>query len=289
MKSLRRIGSVDARARGAEVLERAAEARSLGQHRQRRRAAALVGADDVLQLEIVADHAGRRRAALVLGDHRQAGPGQRLGERPQLGRRRAVAVSAPTLRAATSSSRRSADRPGCARRSAPARSRVGRQAAGCAHEPLERGGGGARVDRPLGGPRRPARASRARRRRRSRRRALSTARSRAAPGSPAKIRRAVSAFCCGSPPGTASAGARSQADLLGRDVYCDSSPSGTSNTQRRRRDAELVEAVLAADQQRVLGAEQRQRAGHRLEVGRVRDPDQLARGARRGWSAARGS
>ena len=46
MKSLRRIGSVAGGARRAQVVERAAEVRALGEDRQRRRAAALVGADD---------------------------------------------------------------------------------------------------------------------------------------------------------------------------------------------------------------------------------------------------
>ena len=48
---------------------------------------------------------------------------------------------------------------------------------------------------------------------------------------------------------------------------------------------ELVEPVVARDDQRVLGAEQRQRARHRLEVGRVGDADQLAAWRRPGWSA----
>src|SRR5215210_2622577 len=43
-----------------------------------------VRGDDVLDARAVADRALRRRAALVLGDDRDARPGQRLGERPWL-------------------------------------------------------------------------------------------------------------------------------------------------------------------------------------------------------------
>ena len=54
---------------------------------------ALVGADDVGQLEVGADHAGRRRAALVLGDHREPGraPARRGTARNRRSDRRAAA------------------------------------------------------------------------------------------------------------------------------------------------------------------------------------------------------
>ncbi len=74
-------------ARLAQVVEAAAEVERLGQHRQRGGAAALVGADDVAHGRPGADLPGRRRAALVLGDQRDAGAQQRLGERPELGAR----------------------------------------------------------------------------------------------------------------------------------------------------------------------------------------------------------
>ena len=71
MKSLRRIGSVGRRARLLEVAERAAEVRALGQDRERRGAAALVGLRDLGDGRAGADLARRRRAALVLGDDRR--------------------------------------------------------------------------------------------------------------------------------------------------------------------------------------------------------------------------
>ena len=61
-------------ARLTQVVERAAEVRPLGEDRQCRGAAALVGADDVGDGRAGADLARARRAALVLGDERDAGP-----------------------------------------------------------------------------------------------------------------------------------------------------------------------------------------------------------------------
>ena len=72
------------RARRPQIVERSAEARPLGEDRQRCRAAALVAADDVLEPQVRSDHAGGWRAPLVLGDHRQPRLGERLRERTQL-------------------------------------------------------------------------------------------------------------------------------------------------------------------------------------------------------------
>ena len=85
MKSLRSTGSSDDRLRRAQVVERAAEVERLGEDRQRGRAAALVGEDDLVDRGALADRARRRRAPLVLGDQRDAGAQQRLRERPPLG------------------------------------------------------------------------------------------------------------------------------------------------------------------------------------------------------------
>src|SRR5881227_2440594 len=60
------------RTRLAQVGERAAEVVGLGEDRQRRGAAALVGADDIFDGRALADGARRGRTALVLGDDRDA-------------------------------------------------------------------------------------------------------------------------------------------------------------------------------------------------------------------------
>jgi hypothetical protein len=65
-------------ARLAQVVERAAEMALLGEDRQRRGASALVGLDDLGDRGALADLAGAGRAALVLGDDRDARPGEGL-------------------------------------------------------------------------------------------------------------------------------------------------------------------------------------------------------------------
>ena len=67
-----------------EILKRPAEVVFLGKHRQRRRAAALVGLHHVGHGRALADHAGGGRAALVLGHQRRAGVRERLAERAAL-------------------------------------------------------------------------------------------------------------------------------------------------------------------------------------------------------------
>src|SRR4051812_9438510 len=73
---------------GAQVVERAPEVVPLREHRQRRCAAALVGADDLLDLGALADDPGGRGAALVLRHERGAGMRERLGEGAALACRR---------------------------------------------------------------------------------------------------------------------------------------------------------------------------------------------------------
>ncbi len=87
-------------ARAPQVVERAAEAGRLGEDRERGGAAALVGADHVLELEVLADHAGRGRAALVLGDQRESGP--------RAARRRKCSPGRRSLRRASARRRRRA-------------------------------------------------------------------------------------------------------------------------------------------------------------------------------------
>ena len=74
-------------ARWRRSSRRAAEAGPLGQDRERGGAAAFVGADHVLELQVLADRPGRRGAPLVLGDHRQARPGERRRETSARARR----------------------------------------------------------------------------------------------------------------------------------------------------------------------------------------------------------
>ena len=283
-----------ARARLAQVVQRAAEVRALGEDRQRGRAAALVGADDL-------GHRSRRarispalrRAALVLGDDRHAGRRQRLGERAVLARRRRRAARArpagpprgggatssrvaSTMRSRTLIARAPAQlaRVSCARR---------RRASRAARDPVvdapSRGGldalgercrrSAAGVDRGAGVEQREVA-----RRRRARRR-----------GSRAWSR----ALSSGVPPATASGGVGSIPTSCGRDdVALDGVAVDLDDVGRRGR-AHLVQAILAGHYQRAVDAQARQRARHPLEVGGVRDADELAARARRDWSAARGS
>jgi hypothetical protein len=62
----------------------------------------------------------------------------------------------------------------------------------------------------------------------------------------------------------------------------------TSTTRVGADRGDLVEAVLAGDDQRAVDAQLRERAGDRLEEALVRDADQLPARRRPGWSAARG-
>ena len=79
--------------------------------------------------------------------------------------------------------------------------------------------------------------------------------SRCGPGSPASTRRASSALVAGSPPTRASAGDGAMPRSLGIDARRSrTSPSRSSTTWRRGRGGELVEPVVAVDDQRPLGA-----------------------------------
>ncbi len=81
MKSLRSSGSeLAARARRRSSSEPPNLCR-LGEDRERRRPAPLVGADDLLERQVLPDRAGARRAALVLGDQRQSRPASAAQER----------------------------------------------------------------------------------------------------------------------------------------------------------------------------------------------------------------
>jgi hypothetical protein len=72
---------------GAQVLERPAEVALVGEHRERRRAAALVGAHLGRDGSRGGDIPGAGRAALELGDQREPGPHQGLVERAVLAAR----------------------------------------------------------------------------------------------------------------------------------------------------------------------------------------------------------
>ena len=102
--------------------------------------------------------------------------------------------------------------------------------------------------------------------------------------------RGLRVLFAGRRPGSASAGARCKPDVLGRDRVA---PRARPRPPRPRCvGAEMLSSSSPsslADEQRVLGAEQRQRARHRLQVGRVGDADQLAAGAGRVGQRARGS
>ncbi len=80
MKSLRMIGIPQARAGGAQVLERAAEMRLVGQHRERRGTAALIGGDLGAHVGPSRDLPGVRRAPLELGDQGEPRAHQGLAE-----------------------------------------------------------------------------------------------------------------------------------------------------------------------------------------------------------------
>ena len=138
------------RARRAQVVERAAEVRLLGQDRERRRAAALVGARRPRATSAPgADVAGARRAALELGDQREPGPGQRLVERPRRPRaRRDARSSCGERRPARGAARRPRGRRRRARRAWLMRQASAGAAPGFDHEPLAAiAARGARVDR----------------------------------------------------------------------------------------------------------------------------------------------
>ena len=118
MKSLRRIGSSVARARLAQVGQRAAEVRLLGEHRERRRAAALVGAHDLGAAGALADRrpprasgACARRSARCRGataPRRTGGP--RAAARPRARARTAGARACAARRASRVASTSSSSR-----------------------------------------------------------------------------------------------------------------------------------------------------------------------------------
>ena len=131
------------RAGGAQVVERAAEVRPLGEDRERGRAAALVGADDLL------DRRARRgsRPPTASGACARRSPTPRAGSAP---RERALVASvraAPRARPAAPGPGGGAPPRASRRRSAPARSPRARQLLAEADVALQRPGRRAGVDR----------------------------------------------------------------------------------------------------------------------------------------------
>ena len=276
MKSLRRIGSSRRGARLAQVVERAAEVRLLGEHRQRRRAAALVGARRCRRSVVpVADLARRRRAPLVLGDQRHA-------------RARAAPPRTGALRARSP--------PGARARRAGARacdahaSRVGvdelvEHVHGRAHpRGVELVASAPRSGR---APRRREPASIAARgrvdalgdrvgagrRRRSRRRRSARARSRAGAGLAGEDRRASRrAFCSGGAAGARRRRRPPTARPRRRDnVVAPHAPSRHLHHARRARMLEISSSPSSLDTTSARSAPKPlQRARHRLQVARGR-------------------
>ena len=276
------------RARGPQVGQRAAEAGRLGEDRQRGGARALVGADHIRQLDAFADQPSRGRAPLVLGDQRQAraraAPAGTSADRPASIRRRTAPSSASggsrcagappprgSPRESVRAGSRAAPAPGCGRRSAASASAAWPEsiARSAAARPRAASGAAAGVDRRAGvhhgqiaaRPRLPGQDRLGDLRR-----------------SAAGLRRAPT-----------SAGARLSPTLLGGDRVAAQLSVQHLDHPRRRRDAELIDSVLAADQQRVPRAEQRQRPGHGLQIGRDRRHRSAVAWRRRGWSAVQGS
>ena len=83
MKSLRITRKSDRRARGDEVLRRALEEGSIGQHRQAGRPAFGVGAGESRRVEVGPDQALRRARLLDLGDERRPAGGNAPLDRSQ--------------------------------------------------------------------------------------------------------------------------------------------------------------------------------------------------------------
>ena len=84
MKSLRRIGRPEAARAARRSSSEPPKCGSVGEHRERRGAAALVGGADLGDVGSGGDLAGARRAPLELGDQRQPGSHQRLVERARV-------------------------------------------------------------------------------------------------------------------------------------------------------------------------------------------------------------
>ena len=251
-------------ARLAQVVERAAEVGLLGEDRERRRAAALVGAHDLGAARALADRrpprasgACARRSATCRG----ATAPRRTG-RPSLRRARPRARARPAGRsrlrrssasrvASTRSSRRTLTTGSCV-----------------PDEALEH----VRARRPSRSPpppcgRRP-RASRRGRPRRSRRRRSSRSATRSVPGVARRARaRAMPAFSSGVPARHAPSGGGLEADVSrGRRRRRRCRPSLSSTTRVGPATRELVEPIGARHYQCVLAAELAEGRGHGLEV-----------------------
>ena len=291
MKSLRRIGRPLAARGRAQVVERAAEVAPVGEHGERRRAAALVRRADLAHVGLRRDLAGARRAALELGDQRQPGPHQRLAERARAAER-ADGVAQVLDRNPLLASLHVLPR--------------------CPHELLELAHVRSRVDEPAAVSRDARELAReldqalqhplARRPSRSPPRPRSTAPPRSAPAPAGEDRRAgvqqhhvarrarlagrapartTAAFSSGVPPAIALSSARGKPEILRGDEPLLGAPVGDLDHARAVGGADLVDAVVGADDQRALAPEPDERLGDRLLVAAVGDAEQLPARARR--------
>ena len=221
MKSLRRIGSATPRARAARSSSEPPNLSLLGQDRERRGAAALVGGDHVRERELLADHPGRRRARACA---------RRSRDRPGAPARRRTAPGSSAAGAAAARSDACLAGVG-ARRRASVGARARRRSASSAftarappparwwrRRTLQRGGGRAGVDRLLRRAATPSASESAPPAGVDRRARVEHGQVARRPGLAGEDRAArCRRSAAGSPPGTASAGAARQPDLLGRD------------------------------------------------------------------------
>ena len=281
MKSLRSTGSSRDGARGAQVVERAAEVERLGQDRQRRGAAALVGPHDLLDRRALAD----ARPPTASGACARRSARCRAAAAPPRTAVPRAAGRAPPRAARERHRRRAGGRPrrACPRRSAPARSSGGRQLLwSVATEALERRGGARRRRAPPRPPARPPRATSAapadvdrgagveRRQVARRRRAR-----------PAKIRRVVAALSSGVPPASVGRAPRAAARRPPARPRSERSSGPSTSTTRVVPDVLISSRPSSLDTTSARGAQPRQRARDRVEERGVGHPDQLARRARR--------
>ena len=202
---------------------------------------------------------GRRRAPLVLGDQRDAGRRERLGERAplraaahlglELGERLALATALDLLAGRLDDAVQDVHR----EPPFPARAPVSptRRSSASAAAPESIAASAARTPASRVSARPPARIAAP---------ALSTARSRCGPGSPARMRWVTFAFSGGVPPRTSSIWAPGEPHVGRRDLVGAQGAAVDLHDPRCARRAHLVQSVRARDYQRPRGAEARERA-----------------------------